>query len=128
MSHHYGQPLNVRVVDGKLVIEIGTHVLAHAVSYADWANPYDEKTGDYLRSFAITDAETFAKDVKRAMNDEREDGSTPLSDFLDAMTQAAVDDGTEACEFDQSIKHGTTATIETWAETLKFAPPETKAP
>lgn len=114
MSLHYGQPLTVKVKDGKLTIEIGVNVLAYAVSYADWANPYDEDTGEYVRSFAITDAEVFARDVQRAMLDEREDGSTPLSDFLDKVTEAAVDDGSGACE-EARILHGTTAPNEKWA-------------
>jgi hypothetical protein len=117
--NHYGKPLTVAMEHGALVIRIGAHTLAHAVSLADWANPYDhEKGGDYIRTFAITDAVAFAKDVQRAILDEREDGSSPLSDFLDKMTEAAVDDGSEACEFDQHIKHGTTAAIETWAASL----------
>lgn len=115
MAHHYDTPLSVSVVDGELRIVIGINVLAHAVSYADWANPYDEERQDYIRTFAIGDAATFAKDVTAAMLDEREDGSTLLSDFLDTMTEAAVNDGSQACEYEQVIKHGTTAKIELWA-------------
>lgn len=86
-------PLKVEVVGGELRIVIGVNVLAHAVSYADWANPYDEEKHDYIRTFAIADAEQFAKDVKRAMQDERDDGSSLLSDFLDKASSDAVDDG-----------------------------------
>lgn len=116
MTHHYGRPLQVHVENGELVIAIGIQTLAHAASYADWANPYDEAKDDYLRTFAITDAQEFAKDVTRMMLHEREDGSTPLSDFLDAMMAAAVDDGSMACEYEQSIKHGETAPSEAWAD------------
>ena len=63
----------------------------------------------------ITDAVTFAGEVEHAMLSEREDGSTPLSDFLDKMTEAAVDDGSMACEYEQCIQHGDTAPAETWA-------------
>ena len=115
MSHYYGNPLSVKVKNGELRISIGVNTLAHAVTYADWANPYDEQTGDYIRTFAIADAETFAKDVALAMQREKEDGSTPLSYFLDKMTEAALDDGSVACEYDQRIKHGQTAPIETRA-------------
>jgi len=113
--HHYGRPLEVRVENGQLVIAIGIQVLAHAVTYADWANPYDAQKHDYIRTFAITDAQAFAEDVAHAMRREREDGSTPLSDFLDKVTEAAVDDGSIACEYEQSIKHGANAAIEKWA-------------
>lgn len=115
-GHHYGRPLEVKIDDGALVIRIGAQVLAHAVSYASWANPYDDEEQNYIRSFAITDATVFAKDVQRAMLTEREDGSSPLSDFLDKMTEAAVDDGSEAC-VEAQIKNGETDLRETWAET-----------
>lgn len=122
-QHHYGRPLEVNVENGALVIRLGAQTLAHAVSYADWANPFDEDRHDYIRTFAITDAQTFAKDVVHAMQREREDGSTPVSDFLDAMTRAAVDDGSEACEYEQRIPHGTTAPSETWASQSSQEPP-----
>jgi hypothetical protein len=124
MSHHYGTPLKVEVAGGELRIVIGVNVLAHAVSYADWANPYDEEKHDYIRTFAIADAEQFAKDVKRAMQDEREDGSSLLSDFLDKASSNAVDDGSEACFGDQSILHGQNAASETWAARPAVEPRE----
>jgi hypothetical protein len=98
MPHYYGRPLKASVKNGVLTVEIGTHVLAHAAAYADWANPFDEARDDYIRTFAITDPQEFAKDVLHAMQSEREDGSTPLSDFLDAMMQAALDDGSLGAE------------------------------
>lgn len=112
---HYGRGLEVKIERGALVIRIGAETLAHACSYSDWANPFDEAKDDYIRTFAITDPKVFADDVRHAMLDEREDGSTPLSDFLDKMTEAAVDDGSMACEYEQSIPHGQNAAIETWA-------------
>ena len=111
-----GLPLGVEVTDGTLVIEIGIHTLAHAVSFADWANPYDEKSGDYVRPFAITDPQQFAKDVRCAMQSEREDGSTPLSDFIDKMSQDAIDQGSLGLHenFYHRIKHGEKSPLETW--------------
>ena len=114
MSHYYGKPLRVAVTNGLLRVEIGVDTLAHAVSYADWANPFDESANDYIRTFAIADAKQFAKDVMMAMQQEREDGSSPLTDFLDSVSQAAVDDGSEAC-YEARIKHGTTHESEAWA-------------
>ena len=115
-SHHYGRPLSVKVANGKLVIEIGVDVLAHAVTYSEWANKWEDAAGDYFREFAITDAVEFAGEVEHAMLREKEDGSTPLSDFIDAMTEAAVEDGSMACEYEQHIKHGETAASEqSWA-------------
>lgn len=120
IHNHYAKPLNVSVRNGRLLIEIGVDVLAHAVSYSDWANPFDEKANDYIRDFAIIDAEEFARDVANAMNDEREDGSTPLSDFIDSASKAAVDDGSLAT-IEAKIKHGETSALETWSNRL--APP-----
>lgn len=121
-EHHYGQPLSVSVEDGQLRIIIGVNVLAYAVSYSDWACKWrdgqGDDSGDYFRDFAITDAKLFAEDVARAMLNEEEDGSSPLSNFLDKATEAAVDDGSMACEYELSIPHGTTAPSETWADTL----------
>lgn len=118
---HYDRPLSVTVKNGELRIGIGVHVLAHAASYADWANPFDEERDDYIRTFAITDAVEFAKDVRHAMLAQAEDGSSPLSNFLDKAMSDAVDDGSMACE-EAIIKHGTTAPNETWA-----APPSPTA-
>lgn len=118
-SNHYGQSLEVKVENGELIIRLGSHVLAHATSFAEWANPYDEQRQDYIRTFAITDAPLLAKDVAHAMLREREDGSSPLTDFLDKMTEAALDDGSEACVYDQIIENGTTSPLEkSWAAKL----------
>lgn len=116
-GNFYGRPLSARVERGRLVIEIGAHVLAHASAYSDWANPFDEQRDDYIRTFAIEDPDQFAKDVVGAMLSEREDGSTPLSDFLDKMMLAAIEDGSTGLhEDEQVIKHGTFAECETWAK------------
>lgn len=114
-KYHYGRPLEVKIERDALVIRIGVQTLAHAVRYSEWANQWHDDNHDYFRTFAITDAAEFARDVVHAMLREREDGSTPLSDFLDKMSEAAVDDGSMACEYEQQIKHGETSPLETWA-------------
>lgn len=113
---HYGKSLEAHVEKDALVIRIGVQTLAHAVSYSDWANPWRDDAQEYMRTFAITNAREFAGEVIHMMLKEREDGSTPLSDFLDKMTEAAVDDGSMAVEYDQQIKHGETSPLETWAQ------------
>ena len=124
-GRYYGRPLEVSVKDGQLVVAIGVQTLAHATTFADWANPWrdddSEQGGDYMRDFAILDAHQFAKDVLHAMLHEREDGSTPLSDFLDKMSLAAIEDGSIATD-EAWIKHGETDPRETWA--LPTAPGE----
>ena len=119
-GNHWGRPLEVKVENGQLLIAIGIQTLAHACAYAEWANPWretdDEQGGDYIRDFAILDAPQFAKDVLHAMLHEREDGSTPLSDFLDKMTLAAVEDGSIGTDDAPpgGIPHGQTDPRETW--------------
>lgn len=120
---HYGCPLQVKVEKGALVVRIGAEVLAHACTYAQWANQWSAEHDNYIRTFAIVDPLKLAKDVGHAMLDEREDGSSPLSDFLDAMTKAAIEDGSLALhEDEQVIEHGKHAPCETWADPGKDAP------
>lgn len=116
LSRHYGARLEAKIERGALVIRIGIQTLAHAVTYSDWANPYEDETGDYLRSFVIVDAPQFAADVIHEMLREREDGSTPLSDFIDRMSEAAVSDGSLGLheDFNHRIKHGEKSSLETW--------------
>ena len=115
-GRYYGQELKATVENGRLVIAIGVQTLAHASAYADWANPFDEAADDYIRTFAIDDAPQFAQDVVLAMLAEEEDGSTPLTVFLDKMAQAAIEDGSLGLhEDEQHIKHGTFAPCETWS-------------
>ena len=118
-DHHrgdYSRPLAVTVEHDALVIRIGIQTLAHAVTYSDWANPYDEATGDYIRDFAIADAKQFALDVGSIMQREEEDGSSLLSNFIDKASEAAVGDGSLGLheDFDHKIKHGEKSPLETW--------------
>lgn len=109
-------PLTVAIEKGALVVRIGIGTLAHAVTYSDWAHPYDEGSGDYIRSFAIVDAPQFAFDVVHEMLREAENGATPITDFLDRMSEAAVNDGSLGLheDFDHRIKHGEKSPLEAW--------------
>jgi hypothetical protein len=80
-GNHYGRPLDVSVKDGQLVIAIGVQTLAHAVTYSDWANPFDEDAHDYIRTFAISDEQEFAKDVLVRRGSP---GHPPMSDPIPA--------------------------------------------
>lgn len=99
-GHHYGDPLRVSVRGGRLVVEIGVDLLAHALKFAEWAIRHDDARDDYVQPYIVVDAVELANDVMHAMLNEREDGSSPLSDFLDAMTQAAIEDGSLGVEED----------------------------
>lgn len=115
-TKHRDVPLKVTIERGALVVRIGIGTLAYAVTYSDWANPYDEATGDYVRTFAITDAPQFASDVLYEMLREREDGSTPLTDFLDKMSEEAINQGSLGLDehFDHRIKYGEKSPLESW--------------
>ncbi len=87
------EPLAVSVKKGELVISIGADTLAVALKFAPWAVLFDEIRNDYVQQYQVVDPVELAKDVRHAMLREREDGSSPLTDFLDAMTKAAIEDG-----------------------------------
>jgi len=92
------RPLKVKVSDVTLEIKIGNSTNAFAFEESDWNNPWIVEKQTWIRQFKVTDPIEFAQDIKRAMLDEREDGSTPLSDFLDKMAIAAVEDGSTGVE------------------------------
>lgn len=118
---YFAEPLNVCVRDGRLLISIGVQTLAHAVTRAEWANPWrdagNETGGDYRREFVILDARELAVDVTLAMQAESEDGSTPLTRFIDTMAQAAIEDGSLATDdaAEGGIPYEGTDPRETWA-------------
>lgn len=112
---NYDARLDVTIEDSALVIRIGIQTLAHAVTYSDWANRWNEEANDYIREFAIEDAHQFAKDVASMMEREEEDGSSLLTNFIDKASEEAVNDGSLGlAEGDHKIKHGERSPLETW--------------
>lgn len=95
---HFGEgrnemPLRALVQDGNLVISIGIRTLAFAFETSEGNNPYDPSSGDFKRELQIADPLQFAEDVCHEINGEGEDGSTPLTRFLDSMMDEAVNNG-----------------------------------
>ena len=88
-----GMPLRALVQDGNLVISIGIRTLAFAFENGEGNNPYDEASGEFKREFQIANPLQFAEDVCHEINDEGEDGSTPLTQFLDSMMDRAIENG-----------------------------------
>lgn len=72
--------LNVQVKNGRLWISIPTETLA-------WAAEHRED------SVRIHNCGAFAMSVRRALEDEGEDGSTPVTRLLDAATDWVVEQG-----------------------------------
>lgn len=87
-----GQPLQVGVEGDELVIRIGVDTLAYAFEVGDVNNPFNEAADDFVRSWQVVDKYKFAKGVANRLCDEREDGSTPITDILDEAYIRAVED------------------------------------
>jgi hypothetical protein len=92
------QHLVVEIVDDELRIRIGIDTLKFAFEHGQDNNPWDDKSGDYVQGFVVSDAMEFAKDVRRELTREREDGSMKLTDLIDEMCMDAVEDGSIGVE------------------------------
>jgi hypothetical protein len=88
-----GMPLRAEVKDGCLYIAIGEKTLAFAFENSDFNNPFDDALGDFEKTCHVSDPAQFAEDVCLELNREDEDGSTPLTRFLDSMMQEAFYQG-----------------------------------
>lgn len=95
MKKNRDKPLDAKVEDDKLIIEIGIDTLAGAFENGPDNNPYDDKIDDFIKLFKVVNCEGFAHDVAGALNSEREDGSSILTDLLDKACIDAVYDGSE---------------------------------
>ena len=88
------KPLRIEVKNGQLSIVVGIDTLAFAFEQGDDNQRYSNQ--QYHKIWKVTDKTTFAKDVKNAMEIERDDGQTPIGKFLDSMCLKALDEGTVA--------------------------------
>lgn len=84
--------LEVGLVGDRLVISIPIDTLVFAAEHA-FETAYGEEHG-----LKVTDSKIFAEDVLRALQYEKEDGTTPVHELLDAALISAVDDGSEGVE------------------------------
>lgn len=91
-EHKKDAPLKVGVEGDELVIRIGIGTLAYCFETGEENQPFDEKANDFRRSFKVTDPHKFAKGVGVALQDEEEDGSTPLTKIMDEAFIRAVED------------------------------------
>lgn len=101
MSKRRHKPLSVKVTrDGVLTIEIGVETLAFASLRSDFAYECADpkRTGngiDPREVFKVTNARGFAVDVKSALLEEAEDGSSLLTNVIDRACQDAVEQGSQ---------------------------------
>jgi hypothetical protein len=92
------QPLIVEIKDDEIVIRVGIDVVKWALEHHEDAQPYNEETGEYDQKWIVSDQLEFANDVRRSMDREEEDGTTPLIEFIDKMCIAALEDGSIGVE------------------------------
>lgn len=83
--------LNTEIVDGQLVISIGTDTLLHALEIG---RPHG--FGD----ITITDRDLFLKELVRELNAESEDGSTLIHRVLDKAVSNTLENGALGVEYD----------------------------
>lgn len=95
-------PLGLGIEDGQIVIRLGVRTNVWAFEHSNDNNPFDDAKRDFVQKYRVIDPEEFAQDIICAMQEEAEDGSSPLSDFFDRMDEAAVNDGSIGVEKDAS--------------------------
>jgi hypothetical protein len=76
------------IEDGVIIIRVPVKNLP-AIIEGSWA------TGNLEPRMKITDADAFAKDLARELNDESEDGSTRIHKMFDAAIDEAINQGAE---------------------------------
>ena len=87
-------PLEAMIVGDEIVIRLPIQNIPMALKIAQ-----DMQTiGAECR---ITDAKLFAADIVRALNDEDEEGTTPLMEVFDQAMEKAICDGAEGIECDE---------------------------
>lgn len=87
------KPLTITIEQEQLVIRIGISTLAFAFDHSEENNPWNDEKNDFVRSFKVTNKKEFANDVLITLREEKEDGSTLLTDLLDKACNTAVENG-----------------------------------
>ncbi len=88
--------LTVEIVDGVLRISLGVNGLKYAAEHHDsFYLPWTDKW-----SLVINDPDKFAEEVCRQLQEEQEDGTTPVHTMLDKAIYEAVEQGAEGIDGD----------------------------
>lgn len=92
-------PLTAAVEGKQLVIRIGIDTLKFATEHCPlfYDGTVENADPPYVK---VVNKRELANDVKRELFHEREDGSSPISDLFDKVTQAAYEDGSEAFDYE----------------------------
>lgn len=92
-----------RLVKGRITVSVPKKVLKGATeNHPDF---WDGESGTDQPNVKIDDMTAFTKEVLRVINDEREDGSTLLTDLLDTAIKNAVENGCEGVDHDYQTTH-----------------------
>ena len=90
--------LEVEIIGKCLVISVGIGIIAFAFETHEDNSPYNDDTNDFKKLWIVSDKLQFAKDVISAMLEESETGASPITDFIDTMSRAALEDGSIAID------------------------------
>ena len=89
-------PLRCKAVGGDIDMGIGMRTLCFAAE--QHPDLWDGESPASVPVVKITDVQTFALEVARAINAEGEDGSTLLTRMLDAAILKAIESGCEGVD------------------------------
>lgn len=87
------RPLQANIEGEELVIRVGVKMLAVTAGLIE--TPGDP---NYKPLFKVVDTAEFVKDVASELQREEDDGSSPLTELLDAACLAAWENGSLGCE------------------------------
>lgn len=87
------RPLQAFIEGEEVVIRVGIDTMRIAFENSEENSRFDEGKREYVPVYAVSDPLLFAKDAIIEMEREGEDGSTPLTGFLDKMMAEAANQG-----------------------------------
>lgn len=94
--------LSVAIKGGVLQISVGIKTLARAVKLHPSHTKFDEKSGETVEP-KITDARKFAEEIVLQLNQEEEDGTTPVHRMFDKAANEVIEYGTESIKMPDEI-------------------------
>jgi hypothetical protein len=87
-----------KLMSGTVVIRIPKSALKRAVVHMPKLEEYDDESGDCLIP-KITDTDAFVDDFFPTLNDEEEDGTTPVYEMIDKVALTAIENGADGIVF-----------------------------
>ncbi len=84
-------PLTIGVEDEQLFIRIGIRTLAYAFQDGEANAAFDDSANDFIREWKVINQERFAAGVADGLQEEGEDGSTPVTRILDEACTKSVE-------------------------------------